>query len=76
MTTQTGIAAGSAGSKTAGPAKGAPPPAQVFRVGVYETDTPDIDVTLVSTAAAQKLGTFKISPNGWLADIWCLFEGT
>ena len=56
-------------------AQEAPRP-QVFRVGVYETDTPDIDVTLVSTAAAQKLGTFKISPNGWLAGIWCLFEGS
>lgn len=50
---------------------------QVFRVGVYETDTPDIDVTLAATAAnwvQQKLGTFKISPNGWLAGIWCLFQ--
>src|SRR6266702_3091673 len=56
-------------------AKNAPPP-QVFRVGVYETDTPDIDTTLVSSAAVQKLGTFKISPNGWLAGIWCLFEGS
>jgi hypothetical protein len=56
-------------------AKAAPPP-QVFRVGVYETDTPDIDVTLAATAAAQKLGTFKLSPNGWLSGIWCLFEGT
>lgn len=43
---------------------------------MYETDTPDIDVTLVSTAAAQKLGTFKISPNGWFSGIWCLFQGT
>lgn len=56
-------------------AQAAPRP-QVFRVGVYETDTPDIDQTLVSSAAAQKLGTFKISPNGWLAGIWCLFEGS
>lgn len=55
--------------------KNAPPP-QVFRVGVYETDTPDIDVTLAATTSAQKLGTFKISPNGWLADIRCLFEIT
>jgi hypothetical protein len=50
---------------------------QVFRVGVYETDTPDIDITLAATAAnwvQQKLGTFKISPNGWLAGIWCLFQ--
>jgi len=50
---------------------------QVFRVGVYETDTPDIDVTLAATATnwvQQKLGTFKISPNGWLAGIWCLFQ--
>jgi hypothetical protein len=52
------------------------PRPQVFRVGVYETDTPDIDVTLASSAAVQKLGTFKISPNGWLAQIQCLFEGT
>jgi hypothetical protein len=59
----------------AGPAKNAPPP-QVFRVGVYETDTPDIDVTLAATAAAQKLGTFKLSPNGWLSGIWCLFQLT
>jgi hypothetical protein len=58
-----------------GAQKAAPPPQQ-FRVGVYDTDTPDIDVTLVSTAAAQKLGTFKISPNGWLADIDCLFQLT
>ena len=63
-----------AGKAQAGPAK-APPP-QVFRVGVYETDTPDIDVTLAATAAAQKLGTFKISPNGWLSQIRCLFELT
>jgi hypothetical protein len=52
------------------------PPPQVFRVGVYETDTPDIDVTLAATTAAQKLGTFKISPNGWLSGIWCLFQLT
>jgi hypothetical protein len=52
------------------------PPPQVFRVGVYETDTPDIDVTLASSTSAQKLGTFKISPNGWLAGIWCLFQGS
>lgn len=52
------------------------PRPQVFRVGVYETDTPDIDQTLVSSAAVQKLGTFKISPNGWLSGIWCLFEGS
>jgi hypothetical protein len=50
------------------------PSAGVFRVGVYETDTPDIDVTLAATAAAQKLGTFKISPNGWLSGIWCFFQ--
>jgi len=59
----------------AGPAKNAPPP-QVFRVGVYETDTPDIDVTLAATTAAQKLGTFKLSPNGWLSGIWCFFQLT
>jgi len=55
------------------PAAKSPPP-QVFRVGVYETDTPDIDVTLAATTAAQKLGTFKLSPNGWLSGIWCLFQ--
>ena len=55
--------------------KNAPPP-QAFRVGVYETDTPDIDVTLAATAAAQKLGTFKLSPNGWLSGVWCLFQGS
>jgi hypothetical protein len=52
---------------------------QVFRVGVYETDTPDIDVTLAATATnwvQQKLGTFKLSPNGWLAGIWFLFQMT
>lgn len=63
-------------TKPTGAAQKAAPPPQVFRVGVYETDTPDIDVTLASSAAIQKLGTFKISPNGWLAGIWCLFEGT
>lgn len=55
------------------PAAKAPPP-QVFRVGVYDTDTPDIDVSLAQTAAAQKLMTAKISPNGWLAGIWFLFQ--
>lgn len=59
----------------AGQAKAAPPAAP-FRVGVYETDTPDIDVTLAATGAVQKLGTFKISPNGWLSRIECLFQGT
>jgi hypothetical protein len=61
--------------KPGGQAQAARP--QVFRVGVYETDTPDIDVTLAATEASwvqQKLGTFKISPNGWLAGIWCLFQ--
>ena len=38
-------------------------PAQPFRVGVFDTDTPDIQVTLAATAAAQNVGTFKISPN-------------
>jgi hypothetical protein len=72
LTTAT-LAPPKAGSQA--PAKNTPPP-QVFRVGVYETDTPDIDVTLAATAAAQKLGTFKLSPNGWLAGIWCLFQLT
>lgn len=57
-------------------AKPAPLPTQPFVTGVYETSTPDIDASLVQTAAAQKLGTFKISPNGWLAGIYCLFEMT
>lgn len=54
-------------------------PSQPFRVGVYETDVPDIDVTLAATSATwvnQKLGTFKLSPNGWLAGIWWLFQMT
>ena len=50
-------------------------PAQPFRVGVYGTDTPDIQVTLAATTSAQKLGTFKISPNGWLSRIECSFQG-
>jgi hypothetical protein len=50
--------------------------AQPFTVGVYETSTPDIDVTLAQSATAQKLGTFKISPNGWLAGLYCLCEMT
>jgi hypothetical protein len=52
---------------------------QVFRVGVYETDTPDIDTTLSSTVTAwtqQKLATYKLSPNGWLAGVWNLFQMT
>lgn len=56
--------------------KAPPMPPQPFTVGVYETSTPDIDVSLLQTTAAQKLGTFKISPNGWLAGIYCLFEMT
>jgi hypothetical protein len=59
-----------------GTAQKAAAPAQPFRVGVFETDTPDIDVTLAATTAAQKLGTFKVSPNGWLSRIECLFAGT
>jgi hypothetical protein len=69
----TGTATKPAATPAAGAQKNAPPP-QVFRVGVYETDTPDIDVTLAATTAAQKLGTFKISPNGWLSGIWCFFQ--
>jgi hypothetical protein len=69
----TGTATKPAAMPAAGAQKNAPPP-QVFRVGVYETDTPDIDVTLAATTAAQKLGTFKISPNGWLSGIWCFFQ--
>ena len=49
-------------------------PPQPFLVGAYDTTTPDIDQSLAQTAAAQKLGTFKISPNGWLSGIFCLFE--
>jgi len=49
-------------------------PSQVFRAGVYDTTTPDIDQSLLQTTSAQKLGTFKISPNGWLSGIFCLFE--
>ena len=71
----TGTLTKPAAQPAAGQQKNAPPP-QVFRVGVYETDTPDIDVTLAATTAAQKLGTFKISPNGWLSGIWCLFQLT
>jgi len=51
-------------------------PPQPFLVGAYDTTTPDIDTTLVQSAAAQKLGTYKISPNGWLSGIFCLFEMT
>jgi hypothetical protein len=54
-------------------------PSAPFRVGVYETDTPDIDVTLAATETTwvnQKLGTFKLSPNGWLAGLWWLFQMT
>ena len=55
--------------------KQAAAPAQPFRVGVYDTDTPDIQVSLAGTTSAQKLGTFKISPNGWLSEIMCTFQG-
>jgi hypothetical protein len=72
MTTATMARPKTGGTQAAGSKPAAPP--QVFRVGVYETDTPDIDVTLAATTAAQKLGTFKISPNGWLSGIWCLFQ--
>jgi hypothetical protein len=70
------LAATATAQKPATPQNAKAPPPQVFRVGVYETDTPDIDVTLAATAAAQKLGTFKLSPNGWLSGAWCLFQGT
>jgi hypothetical protein len=71
----TAVAAKPAAGGTA--QKQAPAPALPFKVGVYETDTPDIDVTLAAVATgAQKLGTFKISPNGWLSRIECLFQGT
>jgi hypothetical protein len=49
-------------------------PPQPFRVGVYDTDTPDIQATLAATTSAQKLGTFKVSPNGWLSRIDCTFQ--
>lgn len=69
MATKTATPAGAA---NAAPAQAVP--TQVFRAGVYETTTPDIDQSLLQTTAAQKLGTFKISPNGWLGGIYCLFE--
>src|ERR1700748_1589312 len=47
---------------------------QPFRVGVYETTTPDADVSLAISTAQQKLSTWKVSPNGWLSGIWNLFE--
>jgi len=62
-------------TKTNGNQQAVAPP-QPFRVGAYETSTPDLDVTLAQTAAAQKLTTWKVSPNGWLAGIYCLFEMT
>lgn len=66
-------------AKTAAPATGgkAQQPQvrpQPFRVGVYETSTPDADVSLLLTTGQQKLSTWKVSPNGWLSGIWSLFE--
>lgn len=71
-----GTATAPAKTTAAGGAKTSAQPALPFKVGVYETDTPDIDVTLAANASIQKLGTFKISPNGWLSRIECLFQGT
>lgn len=64
-----------AGKPATGKQTEAAPP-QPFRVGAYETTTPDIDVTLAQTTAAQKLTTWKISPNGWMSGVYCLFEAT
>lgn len=66
--------AASAQAKPASNGQQAVIPPQPFLVGAYDTTTPDIDQSLAQTAAAQKLGTFKISPNGWLSGIFCMFE--
>lgn len=65
-------AAAPASGKNAAPA----PPPQPFIVGTYDTTTPDLDVTLAQTTAAQKLTTWKVSPNGWLSGMFFLFEAT
>lgn len=57
--------------------KNSPPvPPQPFRVGTFETSTPDQDISLAQTAAVQKFATVQISPNGWLSGIFCYFQMT
>jgi hypothetical protein len=72
LATQTAPAA--AKSPTGGKNQPTVPRPQPFRVGVYETTTPDADVSLPITTSQQKLSTWKVSPNGWLSGIWNLFE--
>lgn len=55
------------------PAKAAPP-AQPFRVGVFETETNDYDQTVTMTAGQPNFPPYVLTPNGWLKGLWFLFE--
>lgn len=54
----------------------APPRPYPFPVGVYESGTQDLDVSLTQTAAPQQFPIWNVSPTGWLRGLWCDFQMT
>lgn len=49
-------------------------PAQIFRVGTYEQETPDYDQTVTMTTGTVNYPNYTITPNGWLRGLWFLIE--
>lgn len=54
----------------------APPRPYPFPVGVYESGTQDLDVSLLQTANPQQFPLWNISPTGWLRGLWFDFTLT
>jgi hypothetical protein len=49
-------------------------PPQVFRVGVYDTESNDYDQTVTMTTATVNFPNEIVEPNGWNRGFWFLFE--
>lgn len=49
-------------------------PAQIFRVGTYEQETPDYDQTVTMTTGTVNYPNYTVTPNGWLRGLWFLIE--
>ncbi len=65
--------AGSAPPATKDAKQPAMPP-QVFRVGVYDTESNDYDQTVTMTTATVNFPNEIVEPNGWNRGFWFLFE--
>jgi len=63
-----------------GPAKGngkeAPPPPRPFVAGSRPTQESDYDDTLTFTTGEQRFDTYEVTPQGFIGNVWMLFECT